>query len=197
MHNPTMKINQKLTLGAIIIGALISMLFLISCGESESTDMQAGTAQNVTTGSSQSGNQNLPAMSRERFVLRDLEGNVRKWSEFAGKPMVINFWATWCGPCLREMPILKKLYAEYKPQGLEIIGISVDQQNTIARVVPFVKQVDIPWIIVYGDQSSAREFGLGRSIPMTVFLDANGNETGRLTGAQPEHIFRREFEKIM
>ncbi|MEE9442311.1 MAG: TlpA disulfide reductase family protein [candidate division Zixibacteria bacterium] len=173
------------------------MLFITACGESETADTQAGTIQNKSAGTSQSANKNLPSMSHERFALRDLDGNIRKWSEFAGKPIVINFWATWCGPCLREMPILKKLYAEYQSQGLEIIGISVDQQNTIARVVPYVEQLDIPWVIVYGDRESAFEFGLGRSVPTTVFLDANGNETGRLIGAQPEHIFRAEFEKII
>ncbi|MFH1699091.1 MAG: TlpA disulfide reductase family protein [Candidatus Zixiibacteriota bacterium] len=192
-----MKLNHKALLSFSVLIILGALVFNTSCGKSDTDTTQAGTIQKESAGTSQSTDKNLPSMNRERFSLRDLNGNIRKWSEFAGKPVVINFWATWCGPCLRELPTLKKLYAEYQSHGIEIIGISVDQQNTIERVVPYVEQMDIPWVIVYGDAYSTREFGLGQSIPTTVFLDANGKETGRLIGAQPEHIFRAEFEKII
>lgn len=165
------------------------ILLLSACGgdtETESASATAGNASSATTSS-----------ERERFILRDTDGQLRKWSEFTGQPIVVNFWATWCGPCLQEIPVLKKLYAEYKPQGVEIIGISLDQPDkTIQNVIPFARKMEIPWVIVYGDMSSAQEFGLGQSIPMTVFYNAEGEETGRLTGAHPEETFRAEFEKM-
>lgn len=150
-----------------------------------------------TTSASGASATSMPTNDRERFMLRDVDGAVRKWSEFSGKPIVINFWATWCGPCRMEIPTLKELYKEYHSQGVEIIGISMDQQQTVRNVVPFVNQMEIPWVVVYGDRGSATEFGLGGSIPMTVFYNAAGEETGRVTGAQPHDVFRKEFEKMI
>lgn len=131
----------------------------------------------------------------ERFILRDIDGNVRRWSEFEGKPLMINFWATWCGPCRKEIPVLINIYNQYHEQGLEIIGISVDQRRD--QVPPFVQQFDIPYVILYGDYQSTIEFGLGRGIPVTIFIDAEGNETGRITGAQPPTFFMNQVQKLM
>jgi thiol-disulfide isomerase/thioredoxin len=130
-----------------------------------------------------------------RFVLDDVFNRKRKWSEFVGKPLVVNFWATWCPPCRMEMPVLKKLYQEYKPKGLEIVGISVD--DTRDPVMPFIQQMQIPWVILYGDKQVSEEFKMGRGIPVTIFFDATGKEIGRVTGAQPEGVFRSYFDKLL
>lgn len=95
-----------------------------------------------------------------------------------------------------EIPILKKLYAEYNPQGLEIVAISMDDMRTEAQVVPFIDRFQIPWLVVYGDNTVPYEFNLGPSIPVTLFFDAKGNEVGRLVGAQPESVFRSELDKL-
>ena len=169
-------------------------LALSGCGgDSAKSETQATAGDNVAVADNTA--QGTPYVGRERFALRDVDGHLRKWSEFAGKPVVINFWATWCGPCRREIPVLKRLYAEYNPRGVEIIGMSTDQQ-TRSNVVPFVKQMEIPWVVIYADRGATQEFGLGRSIPMTLFINAEGVETGRVTGAQPEQVFRQEFEKL-
>jgi len=133
----------------------------------------------------------------ERFTLRDIDGKWRNWSEFAGKPVVINFWATWCGPCRHEIPTLKQLYEEYKDKGVQIVGVSIDGPKTVDNVVGFSKQFEIPWVVVYADQKVVEEFKLGNSIPMTVFIDANGKETGRVTGAQSYNVFKTQFDKLV
>ncbi|MDD4050619.1 MAG: TlpA disulfide reductase family protein [candidate division Zixibacteria bacterium] len=138
--------------------------------------------------------QTVPDKS-ERFVLDDVFNRKRKWSEFVGKPLVINFWATWCPPCRMEMPVLKKLYQEYKPKGLEIVGISVDDSRN--PVMPFIQQMQIPWVILYGDKNVSEEFKMGRGIPVTIFFDATGKEIGRVTGAQPESLFRSYFDQMV
>jgi len=133
--------------------------------------------------------------SLERFILLDINGQERRWSEFKGKPLMINFWATWCGPCRREIPLLINIYDQYHDQGLEIIGISIDQRRD--QVPPFVRQFDIPYVILYGDYQSTVEFELGRGIPVTIFIDAEGNETGRISGAQPPEFFMNQVQKLM
>ncbi len=173
-----------------ILSLAMLIVTLVSCSGQDSSERASATAQ--------AGNSSTPpANVTERFITRDINGQLRSWSEFYGKPVVINFWATWCGPCRMEMPILKELYKEFHPQGLEIIGISLDMPNKSRHmVVPFINQNEIPWVIIYADQKIAQEFELGQSIPMTVFINAEGKETGRITGAQPHDVFRKEFEKM-
>ncbi|MCK5124829.1 MAG: TlpA family protein disulfide reductase [candidate division Zixibacteria bacterium] len=181
-----MKIFKYLFIAAAL---MISLAVLSSCGETESasTDTEA-TAVAVSK---------VPYTGPERFVLEGIDGNVRNWSEFAGQPVVINFWATWCPPCRIEIPILKELYAEFKPKGMEIIGISFDMPGRSKhKVAPFIRENNIPWVTVFVNQDVAKEFDYQGSIPMTVFINAKGEETGRITGAQPHATFRKEFEKM-
>jgi len=175
--------------GAFIAAAILSALllavsaFFAGCGSDDpSEDRDFATADNNPV--------------YERFNLKDMYNKRHQWSNFLGKPFVINFWATWCGPCRREMPILKKLYDEYHPKGLEIIGISVDDARTRRLVAPFVEQYGVPWVILYGEEPVLKEFSLGPSIPTTLFFDAEGNEISRIVGAQPEVVFRRELAKL-
>jgi thiol-disulfide isomerase/thioredoxin len=148
--------------------------------------------------SDQNSNSDMAAKDdvHERFILKNIYGKKYQWSQFIGKPFMINFWATWCGPCRREIPVMIKLYAEYQPLGFEIIAISVDEERTRNQVVPFIDQYKIPWVVLYQDKIVSSEFNLGAGIPTTLFFDAEGNETGRFVGAQPESVFRRELEKL-
>jgi thiol-disulfide isomerase/thioredoxin len=166
----------------ILIGALLILLGS-GCGRSESSGKKTDTVA-------------AQKKVRERFVLKNIYGKPYSWSQFLGKPFMINFWATWCGPCRAEIPALKKLYAEYNPQGLEIVAISVDDIRTETQVVPFIDRFQIPWLVLYGDDRVTMEFNPGPSIPVTLFFDANGNEVGRFVGAQPESVFRQEIEKL-
>jgi thiol-disulfide isomerase/thioredoxin len=177
------KILSILPAAAIIAAALLWP----GCG--------SGDNGKTSNASSAAGAVKTASNTSERFVLDDVFNRKRKWSDFLGKPFAINFWATWCPPCRMEMPALKTLYQEYKPKGLEIIGISVD--DTRDPVMPFIQQMKIPWVILYGNQKVAEEFKMGRGIPVTIFFDASGKEIGRVTGAQPESVFRSYFDKMV
>ena len=98
-----------------------------------------------------------------------------------GKVVVIDFWATWCGPCVAEMPTMKKLYAEYKPKGVEFIGVSLDQPKDaggLDKLKKFVAEKEIGWPQYYQGNFWQSEFSKGwgiNSIPCVFIVDADGN----------------------
>lgn len=109
------------------------------------------------------------------FNVQDIDGKPLSVSQYKGKTVLIDFWATWCGPCMRELPNVQKVYQKYHDKGFEIIGISLDSnKDTLAG---FLKQEKIPWqqyCDTKGWQSPlAEKYGIV-SIPSTFLLDKDG-----------------------
>ena len=168
----------------LVLSFLAAAILSTGCGKDDNSRQKAQTGTTAAKPQAQ------------RFVLKNVYNKHYEWSQFVGKPFMINFWATWCGPCHREMPVLKKIYGDYHPKGLEIVAISVDDDRTKAQVIPFVDRYRVPWVVLYGTEQVMREFNLGPSIPTTIFFDAQGNETGRIVGAQSELAFRQQLDKL-
>ncbi len=101
--------------------------------------------------------------------------------DLKGKVVVVDFWATWCGPCIAEMPNMKKLYAEYKDKGVEFIGVSLDQpkeQGGLDKLKEFVAKNEIAWPQYYQGKGWESEFSAGwgiNSIPCVFVVDPKGN----------------------
>ena len=111
----------------------------------------------------------------------DLYGEPVSFTDFAGKGLVVNFWATWCPPCRREMPLLEDVYSKYKSQGIVVLGVSVDSsRETIKNYVESVSVTYPIWenTVIHGngassDASLSSMFGVV-GFPTTFFVDANG-----------------------
>jgi peroxiredoxin len=106
------------------------------------------------------------------FALRGADGRTVRLSNYTGKVVVVNFWATYCGGCVRELPWLIELETKYRSRGLIAIGISLDEEGWKA-VRPFLKQKPISFPVVVGDEAVAAAYGVD-AIPLTVLVDRRG-----------------------
>lgn len=133
------------------------------------------------------------------FTLPTADGKEIKLSDYRGKVVILDFWATWCPPCRRGIPDLISLKKEYGDKGLEIIGISVDEftRNTKYRVIPFIKQIGINYPVAYGNIQVIRNFGGIESIPTTFVINKKGQIIASFVGLRPkstyEQIIKREL----
>lgn len=115
---------------------------------------------------------------------QDLAGATRRLSEWNGRILLLNFWATWCAPCREEIPMLMELRAEYSQFGVEVVGIAIDMAS---KVSDYVRQMRIDYPILVADAGGLdlmRSLGnTAGGLPYTVLLDRQGNPVRRKLGA--------------
>jgi len=107
------------------------------------------------------------------FTLPARDGGKLSLSELKGQVVMINFWATWCGPCRQEMPLLQQIQAKYEPLGFTLVGINVEPDSTEAEA--WLTKVPVSFPILFDRQNTVAEsFGVV-GMPSTVFIDRSGN----------------------
>ncbi len=111
------------------------------------------------------------------IFLKTLDGQNHTLEQFAGKVVLVNFWATWCLPCVREMPSMERLYRSYKGRGLEILAISLDQGNE-QEVRDFVKKLELTFPIVLDPGHEAKALYKVLGLPTTYLIDRRGRVVG-------------------
>jgi len=130
------------------------------------------------------------------FSLKNLKGQTVRLSDFAGKVILLNFWATWCPPCRIEIPHLMKLYAKYQDRGLEIIGISLDAggEEIVKR---FVERYQINYAILLGDEKITLDYGGILGIPTSFIIDRQGRIRQRLFGLQSMEALEEAIKNLL
>ena len=146
----------------------------------------------VLSSSTQSG----PKSKAPNFALKGLDGKIVEMKRLAGKAVVLNFWATWCGPCRAEIPGMIEVYKQYKSKGLEIVGVSLDQGGW-DQVRPFAEKLKIPYPVVVGDGNLADDYGGIDAIPSTFFIDKNGYIVDRHLGYLSKSQFESMVKKLL
>ncbi len=130
------------------------------------------------------------------FNLKTASGKSIELSKLQGKVVVVNFWATWCGPCKAEIPGFLEVYKQYKNKGLEIVGISLDRDGW-KPVKPFIGQHGITYPIVVGDDNLAEAYGGIDAIPTTFVIDKKGNIATRHIGYMDKKTFEDLVKKLL
>ncbi len=129
------------------------------------------------------------------FSVRDLDGRTVKLQDLRGRPVVLDFWATWCAPCRVSMPELDALQERYADQGLAVIGLSLDDDDGPA-VRRFVEKLGIRFRIALANEKMLAQYGPIRSAPTTVFINRRGVIVRRVVGyvdAETMESFIREL----
>jgi peroxiredoxin len=118
-----------------------------------------------------------------RFSLRNLKGNMEGLDDHLGKVIVVNFWATWCVPCVKEMPSFENLYRRYRSQGLTLLAVSLDKGDS-TKVQEFADKHKISFPILLDTKGVAEKLYPSFSIPFTYVIDKQGRVVARVDGAK-------------
>ncbi len=148
----------------LALGLCLALMFILShCGK-EKTQLTSSLAPD--------------------FTLQTLDGKEITLSKLKGKVILLDFWATWCGPCRESIPHLIQLYKTNQKDGLEVIGMNTDRGD-IDTVRHFVKSMDIPYPIAITSQDVERSYGV-TGLPTTILIDKDGKIRERIVGFSSE-----------
>jgi peroxiredoxin len=129
------------------------------------------------------------------FALADLDGKRRSLSDYRGKVVMLNFWASWCGHCRSEIPALVAVYGDYKDQGLEIVAVSVGEDPTELKT--FVQENGMTFTVLADSLTATMAPYQLRSVPTSYFLDAQGVIREVYNGAIPEDVLRETVKGML
>ncbi len=137
------------------------------------------------------------------IVGKTVDGETFDFTSLRGKVVLVDFWATWCGPCIREFPNMKKMYSAYKPHGFEIVGISLDDDHE--KLMNFIVERDLPWVIMHNaigedadgwDDPNARYYGVS-GIPTMIMVGRDGKVIStKARGPELEALLAKEFPDV-
>jgi peroxiredoxin len=136
-----------------------------------------------TPGANISGsNNNIKGKPAPNFQLVDLGGNSVRLADLRGKAVLLNFWATWCPPCKIEMPWFVELQKQYGPQGLQIVGVAMDEGNAHDAVAKFAKEMGLNYTVLLGNDKVADQYGGVDALPTTFYIGRDGKIVSRVYG---------------
>jgi thiol-disulfide isomerase/thioredoxin len=135
--------------------------------------------------------------SAESFTFTDLQGHAQRLQDYRGKWVLVNFWATWCPPCLEEIPDLMELHEAHKKSDLVVIGVALD--STQESVVEFVAKKKINYPIVFGNYDMAEQVGEVEALPTSYLYDPSGKlvsyQQGKVSRASVESYIKSKNSK--
>lgn len=175
---------------------LFAALLSAGCAKKEKTDTSGSTGGSVYVGE-------VSDVTRREgrvpdFKWKDSAGHVTDFDSFRGKVTVINFWATWCVPCKKELPDLIALSREMAPKDVKVLGISTDRGGNVqAEVGSFAAERGIPYPILLSSDDLESAFGNITGIPTTFIVDANGKIVHTFVGGRTKEMFTQAIAPLL
>ncbi|MCF7763337.1 MAG: TlpA family protein disulfide reductase [Verrucomicrobia bacterium] len=136
------------------------------------------------------------AAAAPAWELKDQDGKTVKSSDLKGKVVILDFWATWCGPCRMEIPGFIDLHKNYVSKGLAVVGIALDKEG-VAVVKPFAAKAGINYTILIGDAKVQRAFGDVQALPTTFVIDREGRIVTKHVGYADKTTFENEIKRLL
>ncbi len=171
---------------------------LVSNGEAVNNDAlgeqeQANNDDADNTGANGS-NQTAPSLD---FSVMDRDGNTVKLSDFQGKPVILNFWASWCGPCRAEMPDFDEMYAQYRDDiHFVMVNATDGSRETVESAQEFIDEAGYSFPIYFDTELEAATIFQAYSLPTTYFIDAHGQPIAKATGTITKDVMQQGIDMI-
>lgn len=130
------------------------------------------------------------------FTLKDADGRDVKLADLKGKVVLLNFWATWCGPCKFEIPWFVEFEKRYKDQGFAVLGVSLDEEGWEV-VKPYIQEKGVNYRVVIGSEEVSMKYGGVDSLPMTFMIDREGRIASVHIGLQAKSAFENDIQALL
>jgi peroxiredoxin len=135
--------------------------------------------------------------ARLNFTLKDMDGKDVALAAYHGRPLVINFWATWCGPCKEEIPALVDLVNKYKASKLAVLGISIDDRPEDLKKFAADYKVNYPFLVGLGHDELLEAYDAEFAVPISWFVDTAGCVTSKHTGIASRDWFEQQIKSLL
>jgi thiol-disulfide isomerase/thioredoxin len=176
------RVNSEKRPPACLMAVVIAVLTAVSCRQGVETSRRDQPA--------------LVGKTAPDFALTDLSGKTVRLSNFKGKIVLLDFWATWCGPCRRQIPEFVELQKQYAGKGFSLLGIALDEEGAVV-VKPFVRQFGINYPVVIGDTHVSAAYGGIQALPTAVLIDRDSRIIQTFVGDRAKSDYERAIRSAL
>jgi len=168
----------------IVVAMVVSLMLVLGF-------KLARSKQGIAAGAAQ-----MKSGTAPDFALQSLDGKTIRLSDYRGKAVVLNFWATWCGPCKIEMPWFVDLQKQYGSAGLRFLGVAMDDAST-KEIADFAQSMGVNYPILLGKEAVGEAYGGVQFLPETFFIDRSGKVVDRAFGLKGRGEIEEDIKKIL
>ena len=181
-----------LYIGVMLKARTLAITFVLFSSALFSVQQPPSPSQPTSPSQTTSSQQAAPSLK-----LHDLKGTPHSLEDYRGKPVLLNFWATWCVPCAAEMPLLNEMQKQYQGK-VVFVAASIDDEDMKPQVEAFIKkhQGEALTVMMGATLDSLDDFGVNQGMPATVFIDAQGKIVDRITGALKRPDLEQRLRKL-